>query len=96
MVEVRFGQVVQSISGRDRHRIFIVIGTEETLSGTVAIIANGELRPLEKAKRKNPLHIKITAELTQEEISDLRSDLCNEKLAKLCQKYDVFSKKVEM
>ncbi len=49
------GQVVKSRAGRDRDKLYIVIGYE-TSSGYL-FLADGENRRVEKPKRKNPQHL---------------------------------------
>ena len=94
MQELHFGHVVQSISGRDRLRVFIVIGTREIKSGYVALTANGVLHTAEKPKVKNPKHLKIIAELTDSEKAELTETPSNEKIVNFCNKYDNFPKKI--
>ena len=94
MQNLHFGHVVQSISGRDRLRVFIVIGTREIKSGYVALTANGVLHTAEQPKVKNPKHLKIIAELDEIEKAELTASLSNEKIVKFCNKYDNFPKKI--
>ena len=94
MQNLHFGHVVQSTSGRDRLRVFIVIGTREIKSGYVALTANGVLHTAEKPKVKNPKHLKIIAELDEIEKAELTASLENEKIVKFCNKYDNFLKKI--
>ena len=92
MQHLHFGHVVQSISGRDRLRVFIVIGIREIKSGYVALISNGVLHAAEDPKVKNPRHLKIIAELDENEKAELTASLTNEKIKKFCNKYDNFPK----
>ena len=94
MQELHFGHVVQSISGRDRLRVFIVIGTREKGSGCEVLTANGTLHTAEKPKVKNPRHVKIIAELTDSEKAELTETPSNEKIVNFCNKYDNFPKKI--
>ena len=94
MQELHFGHVVRSTAGRDRLRVFIVIGTREIKSGYVALTANGVLRTAEEPKAKNPRHLKIVAELDDIEKAELRASLTNEKIKDFCNKYDNFPKKI--
>jgi len=48
------GQVVVSKSGRDKGYYFIVVHTE----GKFVYVVDGDLRKMEKPKKKNPLHLK--------------------------------------
>lgn len=50
------GAVVQSKAGRDRYRLYIIIG--ETQDGR-ALIANGRLHTLESPKKKNLRHLTV-------------------------------------
>lgn len=52
------GQFAQSISGRDKGRVFMIVATLE--EGYVAL-ADGKLRRLEKPKRKKLKHLKLLA-----------------------------------
>ena len=51
------GRVVYSVAGRDGKRPFIVIGVTD--DGR-ALIADGKLHTLEKPKKKNLAHLRIT------------------------------------
>lgn len=48
------GDVVQSISGHDQNRLFIVVGIDK--NGYIAII-DGRYREKDKQKLKNPKHL---------------------------------------
>ena len=96
MQSLHFGQVVQSTAGRDRLRVFIVIGIRKDSIKTEAVIANGALRKVGCAKAKNPRHLKVIAELTDTERDELKLSLTDEKLRQLCDKYDNFPKKNEI
>ena len=52
------GAVVRSRSGRDRYRLYVVIGVTE--DGRV-LIADGRLHPLQRPKRKNLRHLTVLA-----------------------------------
>lgn len=52
------GAVVRSKSGRDRYRLYMIIGVTE--DGR-ALIANGRLHTLEKPKKKNLRHLEVLA-----------------------------------
>ncbi|MDO4721189.1 MAG: KOW domain-containing RNA-binding protein [Peptostreptococcaceae bacterium] len=56
MKNVRIGQVVQSISGRDAGYFFLVLAVEE--KGFVRI-ADGKLHKIRKPKRKNIKHLRL-------------------------------------
>ena len=50
------GAVVQSKTGRDRYRLYVIVGVTE--DGR-ALIANGRLHTLEKPKKKNLRHLRV-------------------------------------
>lgn len=53
------GSVVRSKCGRDKKRIFLVVGVVE---GTDRVLlADGDLHPLSKPKKKNLSHIAVLA-----------------------------------
>ena len=52
------GAVVQSKAGRDRYRLYIIVGVTE--DGR-ALIANGKLHTLAKPKKKNLRHLTVLA-----------------------------------
>ncbi len=53
MPDLRIGQVVTSRAGRDAGKAFLVIGLE----GDRVAIADGDLRKVESAKKKNVKHV---------------------------------------
>ena len=63
ILELSAGDIVYSLAGRDKDRIFIVL---EVLDENYALLADGELRSVQKPKKKKIKHLKktnITAEL---------------------------------
>lgn len=50
------GAVVKSKTGRDRYRLYVIVGVTE--DGR-ALIANGRLHTLEKPKKKNLRHLTV-------------------------------------
>ena len=52
------GDIVQSTSGHDLNRLFIVVGIDK--NGYIAII-DGRYRGKEKQKLKNPKHVELVA-----------------------------------
>ena len=52
------GDIVQSLSGHDQNRLFIVVGIDK--NGYIAII-DGRYREKTKPKLKNPKHLKVVA-----------------------------------
>lgn len=79
-----FGTVVQSTAGRDRKRVFIVLGEAQ---GRL-LVTNGSLRKTDSPKLKNPRHVRCIAHLTQAECERLRSSLTDEAAADILKSYD--------
>lgn len=52
-MEVIAGMIVRSIAGRDKGDLFIVLSTE----GGYAYLANGELRKVDRPKKKKLKHL---------------------------------------
>ena len=88
MEELTFGTVVQSICGRDRYRVFLIVETDFENAVRPAVIADGSLRKLADRKHKNPAHLKIVARPTEEELRQLRENLNDEQILTICKKYD--------
>ena len=57
-MELSVSDLVESTAGRDRGKLFYVIGTE----GVYALLANGKERPIEHPKRKKLKHIRRVAQ----------------------------------
>ena len=79
-----FGTVVKSVCGRDRKRVFIVLGEEDGY----LLVANGELRRTDSPKRKNLRHVKPIGHLTEAECERLRSSPTDETAADILKSYD--------
>ena len=56
-MELKIGSVVKSKAGRDAGDFLTVVGFSE---GYI-LVCDGKQRPLERPKRKNPLHIAPTS-----------------------------------
>lgn len=68
------GSVVRSKCGRDRKRIFLIVGVCNDGSGRV-LVADGILHPLSKPKKKNLSHLAVLAAAGDKETSfSLSSD----------------------
>lgn len=52
-MEFQVGDVVCSKAGRDEGTFLVVVGIE----GGYPLLCDGKQRPLERPKRKNPLHL---------------------------------------
>lgn len=57
------GKVVNSKAGRDMHRNFIVVGI---INSEYVYISDGELRKIEKPKKKKVKHLKFTETVAEE------------------------------
>lgn len=62
-MEIKRGQVVRSIAGRDKGDFQAVLGTE----GPCLWVCDGRRRPLERPKRKKAFHVAATAAVLPEE-----------------------------
>lgn len=51
---ISLGQVVESIAGRDRHEVYLVVAYQEPY----LLVANGRQRSVKAPKRKNKRHVK--------------------------------------
>ena len=81
-----FGTVVKSVSGRDRKRVFIVVGEED---GDLLVV-NGSLRSTASPKRKNIRHVKPIGHLTEAECERLRLSLTDETAVDILKSYDLY------
>ncbi len=86
--ELSFGTVVQSVCGRDRYRVFLVVELDDRDPVRPVVIADGSLRKLAAGKHKNPSHLRFVARPTDEELRELRDDLNDERILTICNKYD--------
>ena len=84
-----FGTVVRSKTGRDRKRVFLVIGIDRENATSPVIIANGTLRKIEDEKHKNPAHLEYIGTIVESERKELSEDFTNSKIAEICSKYDI-------
>lgn len=66
---LKYGDIVRSKCGRDRKRPFMVIGTGSRNGYCIAVLADGELRPVSRPKAKNVLHVEKIGEATPEELN---------------------------
>ena len=51
--ELSFGTVVQSVCGRDRYRVFLVVELDDRDAVRPVVIADGSLRKLAAGKHKS-------------------------------------------
>ncbi|RIV24549.1 hypothetical protein D2Q93_06795 [Alicyclobacillaceae bacterium I2511] len=57
------GRIVEALQGRDRGLVFVVVGRD---GDRFLWLADGHRRPLEKPKRKNTLHVRMTSGFAQQ------------------------------
>lgn len=86
--ELSFGTVVQSVCGRDRYRVFLVVELDDRDTVRPVVIADGSLRKLAAGKHKNPSHLRFVARPAEEELRSLRENLNDEQILTICKKYD--------
>lgn len=82
------GKVVHSKSGRDRNRYFIIVGI---LNADYVYISDGDLRKIEKPKKKKIKHLNFT-DIIAEEIKELITEgkkVSNSKIRKFLQVEEV-------
>ncbi len=60
MEKACIGSVVRSKCGRDKKRIFLIVGVCDDGTDRV-LLADGDLHPLSKPKKKNLAHIAVLA-----------------------------------
>ena len=89
---MRVGTVVRSVSGRDRKRVFIVVGRDENNKNAPIVIANGTLRTLDDGKHKNPMHLRTVGILGDSEIIELTLHPTDSRIAELCERFDTKEK----
>ncbi len=79
------GSIAISLSGRDKNRVFIIVGV---LDESHVFIADGKLRKIEKPKKKKLKHLR-TEVINDKEISNLISLglLTNKTAAKITASY---------
>ena len=69
MVNFQVGQIVISKSGRDKGMAFIVLSTE----GEYLYLADGQLRSMQKPKKKKLKHIQPTSTVSAEIVQTINS-----------------------
>ena len=82
------GKVVNSKAGRDMHRKFIVVGI---VNSEYVYIADGDLRKIEKPKKKKVRHLDFTGIVAQE-VKDLilsKKEVTNSKIKIFLQFADI-------
>ncbi len=59
---ISIGSVVYSLAGRDEGRFYIVV---EIIDGNFVSIVDGDVRKLEKPKKKKVKHLRVTGEVLE-------------------------------
>lgn len=83
-----FGAVVKSVSGRDKKRIFLVVGVTEDGIKSRLLVADGRLRQIADLKTKNPRHVRFIARLTDAESDELKACPTDSTVRKILSAYD--------
>lgn len=87
------GDVVQSIKGRDRYRVFLVVAIDESDKVSPVVIADGRLHKLDEKKHKNPRHLRIISEHDKINKTALLERIDDVQVYEICKKRDIFRKK---
>lgn len=87
------GDVVQSIKGRDRYRVFLVVAIDESDKVSPVVIADGRLHKLDEKKHKNPRHLRIISERDKIDKTAVFEALEDVQVYEICEKRDIFRKK---
>ena len=82
------GTLVKSVAGRDRKRVFIVIGTTDEGHTSRLLVTDGSLRSCQSPKAKNPRHVRPIGKLTDNEISRMMTDMSDTVVREILSKYD--------
>lgn len=93
MIELKPGSLVKSRCGRDRKRLFLVVGIDPDDPVSPVLIADGKLRKAGCPKRKNPLHLIPVGEISDSEKSALKCGFSDQIIAQIVEKYDWTCKK---
>lgn len=83
---MQLGQVVRSKAGRDKGRVFVVVGRVDEQH---VLIADGDLRKIEKPKKKKYKHLQRYNEVLNEVREKLKrgESLTNEEIRRLLEPY---------
>lgn len=86
--EIRLpGVIVRSKQGRDRFRIFAVIGLDPDRPASPLIIADGRLHPRNQRKHKNPAHLELVAVPVETDRKRLEEGADDSEIAEICLRY---------
>lgn len=71
-MDIDVGQLVYSVAGRDGGRKFIVIGI---IDSSNVLISDGDLRPIEKAKKKKIKHLRVLNKIVLPVSDKIKNDI---------------------
>lgn len=58
--DMTYGTIVQSVMGRDKKHVYMIVGFREMKSGqNYVLISDGDRRKFDSPKIKNPKHLKV-------------------------------------
>ena len=90
MVEYKKGYFARSKAGHDKGKTYIIIeGTRETGKEDIVMVSDGELKPIEKPKRKRTKHLQIilkTDEMIRTKLTD-GQEIRNEDIKRAIENY---------
>lgn len=90
MVEYKKGYFARSKAGHDKGKTYIIIeGTRETGKEDIVMVSDGELKPIEKPKRKRTKHLQIilkTDEMIRAKLTD-GQEIRNEDIKRAIENY---------
>lgn len=86
--DLRVGDVVRSVAGRDRKRVYIVISKDKSDKTAPIVIADGDLRKIADRKHKNPLHLRFVGTLAVPEVIGIKCHPTDSRIAALCERFD--------
>lgn len=92
MTELKVGSIVRSKDGRDRKRVFLVVGIDENDPISPVMIADGKLRRIMNPKRKNPIHLLPVGEVSDIDKSALKVGISDKEIAQIVEIYDLKGK----
>ena len=83
-----YGAVVQSTAGRDRKRVFLVLGISDSPHQMRLAVSDGMLHSTLRPKLKNPRHVRVVAKLSDAERKILSNGPDDVTVCVLLRRYD--------
>lgn len=87
--------VVQSISGRDRNMMYLVLDCDYSPGRERLVLSNGRGRGTGRVKEKNPAHVKFVSSLSEDEKELLERDLSDLNIRAVLSGYDKYFEEKE-